>query len=314
MANKLTQRAGLEFNVNAVKSNMVKLFENRGFRRPEKDEELDDSKRMPMFSGSQVAVAAMLQRLCTYIVENVNNMITEDKSKLRTVHRSTLKYSIGLDKLLEVYYETKLSNYDQDDMYAEKIPISKKEMETVISQVSDKIKFTPQAYSMLCFLLYKAYTDITTTAHQFIRYAKRKTLDARSVMFSVETKFTNNLAYELRTEIERAVKALGVDIEGNGEELANDEEADAAVEDVVEPVSTTTKGKKQATKAESKVESKVDTKKVSASTGKKSSGNGKKVIEESSHDDDDDDIPDEPTPAPKKVVNKKQPVAKPKSK
>jgi hypothetical protein len=280
MSNKITRNAGLEYNVSTIKNNMIKLFENKGYKKREKNDEADE-KAMPVFSGSPIAISAAIQKLSEYIVKHVSKITNVDKSGLRLVHRPMVKCSLILDSSLKEYYNYKLEFFDKDDIYAEKIPISKKELEKVISNVSSIIKFNPLAFNLYCFLLYKAYIDITLTAHRFMLYAKKKTLNVDAVVSAIETRFTGNLASEMCTEIKRAMEAAS-----NADDEDDDDEEDD-VESEKSKKDSDTESNKKVKKSKKKIETSSDEELDSDSdvSEKKSKKSTKK-----SHKDDDSDV------------------------
>ena len=81
MVNQITKDAGLVFNVNSVKGNMKTFYANQDLEKPQ-------------FKGGQIAITACLQKFCDYMVRNVHKATAVDKSGVRRVTRSTLRYCV----------------------------------------------------------------------------------------------------------------------------------------------------------------------------------------------------------------------------
>ena len=86
MANKLTQTAGLTFNVNTVKTKLKKFYESRDIP-------------CPMFSGGHTAITASLEKLYELILKDCIKRTGKDKSGVRTVNREMLLYSVMMNPL-----------------------------------------------------------------------------------------------------------------------------------------------------------------------------------------------------------------------
>lgn len=224
--NKLTQLAGLKFNVNTFKSNMINYFENvHGLKRVSEGEELIDAERMPIFSGAQTAITAVIQKLCELIVQNVFGYTNkEDKSGLRRVYRSTLRYSILLNPGLKSYYESLMQTFDETHMYTSELPVSRKEFDALVCSFNQQLMFRPKAYNFICFLLVKAYQDLITVSHQFMLHAKKRTIDGMTVTFAVRNRFGGYIRDDICTEIARVIKACGNESNEHNEDQEDQED------------------------------------------------------------------------------------------
>lgn len=239
MANKLTEKAGLTFNVNTVKANMTNYLK------------VHDLKKLK-FAGAHVAATAALQELCTLLTNNALQHTHKDKSGMRTLTRQTLRSSVLMHDGLKQYYHTRMQTFDKTHVYEDQVPVSKKDLLSVTKDVNGDLKMTPKALNFLYFLLLKAYSDMVYTSYQLVDYAKKKTLDARSCVFALQLRFADSVAVPLHNEVSRAVAAVGDD----GVEKADDEDADNDADgdnddsdsDGEEEVQTKGKGKGKAVK------------------------------------------------------------------
>lgn len=214
MVNKLTEKTGLQFNVNTVKASMVQYFKSQGDGEGNGDDKEDKKEKLvcPKFSGSQVAVTAALQELCKLLLNECMAHVVKDQSGMRMLRRSTFRYAIHMNNDLKNYYEMKLEIFDKKQMYQDQVPVVKKEMMNVINNVDKELKLTPKAYNFLNFLLLQAYLDMLATSFRFINFANRKSLDDRSIKFAIQDKFEDNVTFQLLKEIDRAIKASGDDV------------------------------------------------------------------------------------------------------
>lgn len=273
MVNKLTDEAGLVFNVNSVKANMKAFYDSQECERPK-------------FKGGQIAVAAALQKLCEVLIRTANKYTKKDKSGVRRVDRATLRVAMFEHEGLFEYFCNRMRVFRKNAMYIDQLPVSKNDIETVRESVDNELFFTPKALNFLNFCMVEAYQDIVSTAQQFMSYAGKKQMDGNTLVFTVRNRFHDSVALELCNEIARAMKACDQEVKAFHDD--DDEEAheDAAPEedsDVAEEEET----------AAPKKSSKKGGKKVAA----------KKIESESSDEDeeiDDDEEEEEVVAKPKK--------------
>ena len=226
MANKLTEKAGLTFNVNTVKANMTQFLKVHDLLI-EHEKENDKGKKetvrkTPKFSGAHVAVTAALQELCTILTNNALQHTHKDKSGMRTLTRQTLRSSVLMHDGLKQYYHTRMQSFDKTQVYENQVPVAKKDMLAVIKNVNGDLKLTPKALNFMYFLLHKVYSELVHTSYQLVEYAKKKTLDARSCVYALQLRFADSVAVPLHNEVSRATSAVGDD----GVEKADDEDND----------------------------------------------------------------------------------------
>ncbi len=261
MANKLTQDAGLTFNVNTVKASMSQFLQVHDLL-VEHTKENDKGKKevvrkTPKFAGAHVATAAALQELCKLLTNTALQHTHKDKSGMRTLTRQTLRASVLMHDGLKQYYHTRMQAFDKTQVYENQVPVSKKDLLALVKDVNSDLKMTPKALNFLYFLLLRAYSDMVYTSYQLVDYAKKKTLDDRSCSFAIQLRFADSVAVQLQNEVSRATSAVG-----DGVDKADDEDAEEqdAVEsdsdnDDEEEVQTQSKGKGKGKKTVEKVDS-----------------------------------------------------------
>jgi hypothetical protein len=240
--NATTTKAGLAFNVNTVKSSMKSFFETQ-------------ASEQPMFSGSHIAMTAMIQKLADVLLRESMKYVTKDKTGMKTVTRPCIKQAICINTDLNEYFYQKMLKFNKNGMYGDQIPVSRKEFDAMCTSMDKSLKLTPKAFNFLAYLLYNSYTDILSTAHQFIKYAKKSTLNAAAVMSAVENRFCDNTVHELMTEMKRACAAAGddvtektVDDETKDTHKQQDAGTDSGDEAAQEEAKTKEKGKEKDTK------------------------------------------------------------------
>jgi histone H3/H4 len=280
MANKLTQDAGLVFNVNTVKQHMIHFFETQDIYFEYKDKTSGETKRkLPMFSGSQTAMTAFIERLCTILVRQANKCTDKDKSGLRNVTRPRAKVAVLLDDSLSSVFSWKLRSFNRMQVYSDQLPVARKEFDRVCDAVDKNLRLTPRAHNLICFLLLEAYLEVLNTAYEMIAFAGRRTLDANAVLSAVRLRFPDNLSHELSTEMTRAVSAAGEEVTTPGNDEDKDENANEAHDedsDVGEDAEeTTTKGKKGGKGKTASTEAAAPAEGGDESAPKKGSGGGK---------------------------------------
>lgn len=320
--NAITVKSGLTFNVNSVKKNMRAHFESHGLKVTVKEKETgNEVAKIPVFSNSQVATTAAIQKLCELLVRLTLDQTPEDKSGMRLVIRSRINYAIQLNQDLRHYYASRLELFDKTMSYVGQLPLDNtKEISALITKVDKNLKFTEKAQNYLYFLLSKAYHDIINTAYQFLKFAEKKTLKPAAVTAAVSNLFGDTIAHEINCEINRAVKAVGDDVEDteaeheDGKVSASKKNDDSDVEADAEEKPKKGAGPKAATpkkEAAATPAKKTTPKKEAAATPSKKQQPAK--IEESDDDVLDDEDVQVAKPANTKSKNT-QPAANTKSK
>jgi len=244
--NKLTVDAGLTFNVNTMRKHMISFFKSQDLYFSVKGENDEVTKKLPMFKGSQVALAAALEQLTKTLLTNVLQFTNKDKSGLRTVTRPMLIYSVCLNKGLNQYYNYRLTSFNKNQVYKDHLPFREDDVNQLMSGVDKKLMFTPKAFNFLCFLLSEAYLDTISTAYQFILFADKKSLTPDAVLAAIKNRFPDSISHELCHELTRACAAVGKDLDAGDEgeaDEAKEEPAPAPAAKKSAPTSSKGKGK-----------------------------------------------------------------------
>ncbi|QKF94160.1 hypothetical protein QKU48_gp0702 [Fadolivirus algeromassiliense] len=236
MANQVTQKAGLTFNVNTVKAKLKDYYESQ-------------SATAPMFSGGHTALTAVLECLWERILKECVARVGKDKSGVRQVNVEGLQYTVLLHEGLKQYYLVPLSKFDSKQMYKDQVPVSSKELDQVMERVDKDLSLTPRARNLACFLLLTAFHDVANTSTQFLSFAGRKSLNGNCVMHVVSTRFDESVAHELRTEIARAMKAFGEELDETGPVQESTEAKPAAADPQTAPVDEADDGQEPETPA-----------------------------------------------------------------
>ena len=245
MANKVTEKAGLTFNVNTVKTSMQQYFNSQGVA-------------CPKFSGAHVGTTSAIQELCKMIIKCCLPHTNKDKSGIRNLTRSCMRDSVLLNNDLQKYYYIPMTMFDKNQIYEEQLPVAKKEIMTVVNSVDKDLHLTPKANNFLNFLMMKAYLDLVCTSYQFIDFAGRKSLDGKAVLFAIKNRFTDNVSYELCEEVRRSMAAVGDEVSNVNDEEDKDKNTgkeqgeDSA--DEQEEMTTKTKEKPEKTEKTEKTE------------------------------------------------------------
>jgi hypothetical protein len=214
MANKATQEVGLTFNVNTIRNKMKEYYESQGLSAFQ-------------ISGGHKAITAVLEKLWEFTLRECKNHANKDKSGMRVVTVDNLSKAVLMHVGLENYYLVNMKTFDSTNIYTDQAPVSQGDMDKVMERVSTEFSLTPKARNLACYLLNKAFFDLARTSHLFVEFAKKKSIDARSVLYTVSCKFHESVGHELRSEVIRAMKSAG-------EELEDTETADG-VEHVQQP-------------------------------------------------------------------------------
>ncbi len=305
-ANKLTEKAGLAFNINTVKANMKSYFENQAVA-------------LPMFSGSHTAMTAVIQKMAELLLKYCMSHLSKDKTGIKNVARPTLKTVVCLNADMNEYFYLKMLKFKKNGMYCDQIPVSRKEFDAMCTNLDKSLVLTAKAYNFLAYLLNEVYLDVLSTAYQFMTYAKKKTLDASVIMYAVRNRFPDNIAHDLCTEVNRAMLAVGEEVEkvADDEDKDTNKQPETGAEDSGDEGETKDAPKKPAEKggkkkvvdkvAEKAAEKAADKAAASKPSGSKQSASKQKLVDvEEADNADAKDNEDEVIDAPEKAPAKKQ--------
>lgn len=315
--NKLTEKAGLTFNVNTMKHKLKDYYEGQ-------------SLTTPMFSGGHTAMTATLEKIWELLLQECLKKTGKDKSGVRQVNREQLQFSVLLHAGFRKYFVSHLENFDCSIQYKEQVPVIPAEMDKVMERVDKDMSLTPKARNLACFMLLKIFSQLASTCNAFLTFSKKKSLDGRCVLFAVSTLFHESISSELHTEIRRVMKEFDEEIEdqhtGDDEVPSTDTtqvvaEADAGDDEDAAPAETAKTTKKKgtkevATKETAKKETTKDAKKGSTKATKKAVATIDEEPEEPEEAADAEEPEEEVKPTKKAAPAKKQatPAPKPKKK
>lgn len=305
--NKLTEKAGLTFNVNTTKQKLKSYYEGQDLTTP-------------MFSGGHTAVAASLEKLWEMLLQECLKRVGKDKSGVRQVNRESLQYSVLMHTGLKKYFVTHFDTFDNTVEYRDQSPVITAELDKVMERVDKDLSLTSKARNLASFMLLKVFSQLASTAHSFMEYARKKSVDGRSVMFAVSTLFHESVSSELNKEIVRVMKEFGEELEeahASSETPADTQqeaagEADEGDGDDEKPeTSSKSKGGKKGAAAtkETKESASTGSSKKGGATSTKNTKKKAEAIEEEEPDEGGDDAGEEQEeaeekPAPAKSTKK----------
>lgn len=207
---KLTAKAGLSYNVNTVRKNMVAYFD------------MHDPENKPKFAKVHVAIAAMLEKLCKMLAKSTLDQSTKTKAGMREVNGKAIRNMIHSNSDLRTYFLARLDSFDRKMTYSEGFPIEMSAIKSTFNDVNSKLNFTGDGLNLFFFLLSRVYTDVLDTSRNLLEFSGKKKLDGRAIQFAINILLPEDIATELTTEIKRALKKT---------EGEKDEDEDAAEDD-----------------------------------------------------------------------------------
>ena len=220
--NAETTGAGLSLNVKFFKTTIKSYYENRDIKVESKDADGNIEQKLPMVSGGHIALTAVVEALFNYVLKGVQSRLRKDKTSLRRLDRPTLRqYVMEADEDLKKFFLSENSQFNPEMDYDKSFPVSSKVVESYISNAMGKdFMVTRKGLNFFFFCLVTAMNQLMRTSSHFMLYGKRKSLDSRSVRFSVQALFTERLAHFLNSKLDRAMKS---DDERDDDEVEDDE-------------------------------------------------------------------------------------------
>lgn len=197
-SNKITQKAGLTFNVNTVKNKLKEYYDSQG-------------KDTPKFSKGHVGMTAMLECLCQTLLMECGKRTQKNQSGIKQVTRELATVAVRLNTTLNEYYQTKLTKFEKTQMYSDQLPVSRSDIEKVVEKVDTQLTLTPKAHNLVCYLMLCAFLDMATTGIKLLTYTNKKSLDSKCMLTAIDIKFPDGLAHDLSKEVTRACNAVGDD-------------------------------------------------------------------------------------------------------
>lgn len=254
--NKVTQEAGLATNVNSFRAAMIAYFKSQDMYTTSTNEDGEEVRKLPQISGAKIAVAAATEKMANCIGEATRKKTIKDKSGLRTANRGTLKEAIKGDIDLRRYFndDERMVRFNEECTYEENLPISKNDLNLMITKWDKKFNFTPKGRNLFCYLVSVFFNNLVNTSFQFMSHANKKTLNGDTVIYSIRNRIPSALAAELISEVNRAMTAIGDEVTSNNEEDAgernensdgdSDRESDDEEDEEDEVVAKSTKSSK----------------------------------------------------------------------
>jgi len=227
---KLTQKAGLNFNVNSFKSWLKRYYDQNEMYAPKakqtapKEGEVKVQKEdtdviedhIPMFKGAHVALAAAVEVLCQTILKETISQLTKGASGLYDVTRPAIKYAVMLDDDLSFLFSRSLRSFKQNMMYENQFCIPRKEMARYIDSTFGKvINLDQKSYNLLAYLLLSFSMDVASHIFHMMIYANKRTVDFSVVIYALKNLCTGTLEHDIVLKIEDARKLCKEDDEND---------------------------------------------------------------------------------------------------
>ena len=303
--NKITEKAGLSFNVNTVKNKLKDYYESQALKSP-------------MNAGGQVAITAVLEKFYELLLSACIKNTGVDKSGVRMVNRDLLRVSVLLNDEMKEYCSVRLSRFNKDQIYADQTPIARSELEQVMATVDENMALSEKACNLANYLTLCVFLDLASTCNHLLTFADKKSLTGNCVIFAVKLKFPSGLAHTLCTEVTRSMKSLGEEVD---EELVDAEDAPSNNEDPEDEHDNQNAEEEKTVKKTAKAPATKETKETKEAKPTKppaKTTKPKQIVEEEPEEevaDEEQQDPDEeaevdatPVEKPKKTVKPKAPI------
>lgn len=211
----LTQKANLNFNVNSFKTWLKKYYQQNEMNLPKvqkkdaenKSEEQTGDMNTITFKGAHVALAAAVEVLCKYILEETVKQLQKDTSGLYSVSRPAIKYAVSLNPELRHVFLRSLESFKQDMMYVDQFCIPHKEMCRYVDNVFGKnIQIDHKAYNILSYLLLSFAMEVAKHSFNMMLYSGKRSLDFSVINYTVKNLCSGSLEHDITLKIEDAMK------------------------------------------------------------------------------------------------------------
>ena len=234
MSNKLSQKAGLAYNVNKFKKHLKAVLASQDY---------DNVK----IKSSHVATAAATQIFQELMISRLSTFVKKDKSEMKTVTREIIKKTIrnaGNDDLYQFFNPVLMRKFDKTFVYTGSLCVSDKTFLAVVDKMNKSMTFTPKAKNYFYFMLQQVTNQLVSTAYLFPKFAKRKLFDANAIKYACEVLFASSISKVLKDEVNRAIEATGSEVtkdEENEEDVSSKEEEESEDDDSDDELETKSK-------------------------------------------------------------------------
>jgi hypothetical protein len=195
MSNLETKQAGLNFNTKTFKKYINTCLGDNPVK----------------IKGAHVALASAIENTLILFFNRLYKYSNKDLSGLKTVTsdiiKKTLKHFDNTD-FGEFFNQTVIYKYDKSNVYTKQFCISEKNCNVLLEQVYNDMKLTDKAKNLLFFMLQKLTNTLIKHARLFPVYAKKKTLDSKSIVSAIDIVFDGELAFKVKTAVEKSVTAV----------------------------------------------------------------------------------------------------------
>jgi len=153
-----------------------------------------------MISGSHLALTAVEQDLCEFLVNAVCDQIEKNAQNLYEVSGKLLLEKVRTHDELRTVFGPVLQLYDSTLSYVEQLKMGKPaELDDFVKQLrSGSVLLTKEGRNVLTFLLLRNRMQLVTTSYHLVQYAKRRTVDARAIFCAQFKCFMEQLKFYKR--------------------------------------------------------------------------------------------------------------------
>lgn len=194
MANSDTRKAKLTYNVLTVRNKMKEQFDTQGYEYT--------------FQKGYTGVAAILQEATKLYMEEVVKHTQKDKTGLRQVKVQQIQYALMFNAGTKDYYARRMEYFDEKQTYCDQLPVDKRQIDSVVKSVDQELSLSPPAFNFLCYALLSVFLDVVNSACLMVEFAKKKTIDRRSIEFAVRQTFGQSVANRLNAAVATAFQHL----------------------------------------------------------------------------------------------------------
>lgn len=236
---KLSVAAGLSLNVNVVRKSILKRFQENNYQLPAKKDKDEKEKEThePLIKNSQVAIAAVFEKLATEIVGMVLRRAPEkERDGLRKIDDAHFRDAVLNDPDLKRYFGLKYQNdYSSERSYISLLPVPYADvnrfLEKLLKAEDAMIKDTEskvRGNHFLAFLMSEVYNDILAISHRLMVFKSTRGFTAYTVATALKFMFRDcplrtRLIEEI-ARVEQAVKNVK-DEESEGDKNDDDDES-----------------------------------------------------------------------------------------
>lgn len=206
-ANKATAFAGLHFNAISTQKWLSSYYKKYKVEHKKKKADSDDKDKdnRVRILNAHFAMTATDEVICSSLVSAAHNNSKKQEAGLYVITEEGIINTVKLSKELDFTFGRFLDSYDTNSDYSPQLQLKKDEVTKFIETYgvrNTSIHLESGAFNFLMYIIFKNRVLLAESAYQLSQYAKKSSVDDRSILFSLRTTYCGNLLKTMFSKVD----------------------------------------------------------------------------------------------------------------